>query len=118
MTKSVRIDLEAEEEIAHAIDRYETEREGLGADFWDELRAAIPYARSTGAGVSPRARPAARARSATEATGAISLRGRLRRRRHVRADHLGDAWSPAAGVLASATLTQNLRTEQHKCLHV
>jgi toxin ParE1/3/4 len=41
MTKSVRIDLEAEEEIAHAIDRYETEREGLGADFWDELRAAI-----------------------------------------------------------------------------
>ena len=27
MTKSIRIDLEAEEEIAHAIDRYETERE-------------------------------------------------------------------------------------------
>ena len=41
MTKSIRIDLEAEEEIAHAIDRYETEREGLGAEFWDELRAAI-----------------------------------------------------------------------------
>ena len=28
-------------EIAHAIDRYETEREGLGAEFWDELRTAI-----------------------------------------------------------------------------
>lgn len=41
MTKQIRIDLEAEEEIAHAIDRYETEREGLGAEFWDELRAAI-----------------------------------------------------------------------------
>ena len=41
MTKSIRIDLEAEEEIANAIDRYETEREGLGAEFWDELRAAI-----------------------------------------------------------------------------
>jgi plasmid stabilization system protein ParE len=41
MNKSIRIDLEAEEEIAHAIDRYETEREGLGAEFWDELRAAI-----------------------------------------------------------------------------
>jgi toxin ParE1/3/4 len=41
MTKSIRIDLEAEEEIAHAIDRYETEREGLGAEFWDELRAAV-----------------------------------------------------------------------------
>lgn len=41
MTKSIRIDLEAEEEIAHAIDRYETEREGLGAELWDELRAAI-----------------------------------------------------------------------------
>lgn len=41
MTKSIRIDLEAEEEIIHAIDRYETEREGLGVEFWDELRAAI-----------------------------------------------------------------------------
>lgn len=41
MTKPVRVDAEAEEEIAHAIDRYETEREGLGAEFWDELRAAM-----------------------------------------------------------------------------
>jgi toxin ParE1/3/4 len=41
MTKTIRIDAEAEEEIAHAIDHYEDEREGLGAEFWDELRAAI-----------------------------------------------------------------------------
>ena len=26
---------------AHAIDRYEDEREGLGAEFWDELRTAM-----------------------------------------------------------------------------
>jgi plasmid stabilization system protein ParE len=41
MTKAIRVDAEAEEEIAHAIDRYEREREGLGAEFWDELRSAI-----------------------------------------------------------------------------
>ena len=41
MKRAIRIDAEAEEEIAHAIDRYEQERVGLGAEFWDELRAAI-----------------------------------------------------------------------------
>ena len=41
MTKAVRVDAEAEEEIAHAIDRYEDERAGLGAEFWDELRTAM-----------------------------------------------------------------------------
>jgi hypothetical protein len=41
MTKSIRIDAEADEEISHAIDRYEREREGLGAEFWDELKAAM-----------------------------------------------------------------------------
>jgi toxin ParE1/3/4 len=41
MTKSVRVDAEAEEEIAYAIERYEDEREGLGAEFFDELRTAI-----------------------------------------------------------------------------
>ena len=34
MTKSIRIDAEADDEISHAIDRYEREREGLGAEFW------------------------------------------------------------------------------------
>ena len=38
MTKSIRIDAEAEEEITHAIDRYDNEREGLGLEFWDELQ--------------------------------------------------------------------------------
>lgn len=37
MKKSLRVDAEAEEEIAHAIDRYENEREGLGVEFWREL---------------------------------------------------------------------------------
>jgi plasmid stabilization system protein ParE len=41
MTKAIRVDAEAEEEIGHAIDRYEREREGLGAEFWDELRTAM-----------------------------------------------------------------------------
>lgn len=30
MTKSIRVDAEAEDEISHAIDRYERERQGLG----------------------------------------------------------------------------------------
>ena len=41
MTKAIRVDAEAEDEIAHAIDRYERERVGLGAEFWDELRTEI-----------------------------------------------------------------------------
>jgi plasmid stabilization system protein ParE len=41
MTKPIRVDAEAEDEIAHAIDRYEHQREGLGAEFWDELRTAM-----------------------------------------------------------------------------
>jgi toxin ParE1/3/4 len=41
MTKAIRVDAEAEEEIAHAIDRYQREREGLGAEFWDELRTVM-----------------------------------------------------------------------------
>ena len=31
MKKSIRVDAEAEEEIEHAISRYEKEREGLGS---------------------------------------------------------------------------------------
>jgi plasmid stabilization system protein ParE len=41
MNKPIRVDAEAEDEISHAIDRYEQEREGLGAEFWDELRTAM-----------------------------------------------------------------------------
>jgi plasmid stabilization system protein ParE len=41
MKRPIRIDAEAQEEIAHAIDRYEKEREGLGLEFWDELSTAI-----------------------------------------------------------------------------
>ncbi|HEX3758032.1 MAG TPA: hypothetical protein VHW23_04980 [Kofleriaceae bacterium] len=41
MTKQICIDAEAEQEISHAIDRYEREREGLGGEFWDELKIAI-----------------------------------------------------------------------------
>ncbi len=41
MTKLIRVDAEAEEEIARAIDRYESERVGLGGDFFDEVRTAI-----------------------------------------------------------------------------
>lgn len=41
MTKAIRVDAEAEEEIAHAIDWYETEREGLGGEFLDDLSIAM-----------------------------------------------------------------------------
>lgn len=39
MTKSVRVDPEAEEEIFQAIERYDQERDGLGLEFsmrWTE----------------------------------------------------------------------------------
>ncbi len=41
MSKLLRIDGEAEEEIASAIDRYDREREGLGNAFWSELSDAL-----------------------------------------------------------------------------
>jgi toxin ParE1/3/4 len=41
MKKALRVDAEAEEEIAHAIGRYDREREGLGAEFWSELSEAL-----------------------------------------------------------------------------
>jgi plasmid stabilization system protein ParE len=53
MTKSIRVDAEAEEEIAHAIDRYENEREGLGLEFWDELQTAMNTLASPGPECGP-----------------------------------------------------------------
>ena len=41
MGKPVRVDLEAEEEIAAGIDWYESKRRGLGAEFLDEISAAM-----------------------------------------------------------------------------
>jgi len=41
MTQPIRSDAEADDEISHAIERHEREREGLGAEFWDELKAAM-----------------------------------------------------------------------------
>ena len=53
MTKSIRIDAEAEDEISHAIDRYEREREGLGAEFWDEVKAAMRTLQAPGPECGP-----------------------------------------------------------------
>jgi plasmid stabilization system protein ParE len=53
MTKSIRIDAEAEEEISRAIDRYENEREGLGAAFLDELRTAMQTLETPGPECGP-----------------------------------------------------------------
>jgi toxin ParE1/3/4 len=53
MKKSIRVDADAEEEIGHAIDSYEDEREGLGAEFWDELRAALGTLESPGPECGP-----------------------------------------------------------------
>ncbi len=41
MKKSVRVDPEAEEEIAAGIDWYESKRAGLGSEFLDEVDAAV-----------------------------------------------------------------------------
>ena|SRR3990172_11535647 len=41
MRKSVRVDPEAVEEMAAAMDWYDGERPGLGAEFFDEAREAI-----------------------------------------------------------------------------
>jgi toxin ParE1/3/4 len=41
MKKVLRIDAEAEEEISHAIARYDRERDGLGLELWIELSDAI-----------------------------------------------------------------------------
>jgi len=56
MRKSICINAEAEDEISHAIDRYEEEREGLGAEFWGEVRNGDAGARSSGTGVRAGAR--------------------------------------------------------------
>jgi toxin ParE1/3/4 len=53
MTKLIRVDAEAEEEIAHAIEHYEEEREGLGAEFWDELNAALQTLEAPGPECGP-----------------------------------------------------------------
>jgi toxin ParE1/3/4 len=53
MTKPIRVDSEAEAEITHAIDRYEHEREGLGAEFWDEVKTAMKALEVPGAECRP-----------------------------------------------------------------
>lgn len=53
MIKSIRVDAEADEEITHAIERYEREREGLGAEFWNELKAAMRTLKAPGPECGP-----------------------------------------------------------------
>jgi toxin ParE1/3/4 len=49
MSKLVRLDPEAEEEIAAGIDWYEKQEPGLGAEFLDEIKAAMRSLRAPGA---------------------------------------------------------------------
>ena len=51
--RTLRLDAEAEEEIAHAIRRYESEREGLGLEFWSELSDAMDTLDEPGPECSP-----------------------------------------------------------------
>lgn len=53
MKKAIRVDAEAEAEIAHAIDYYERASDGLGAEFWVQVRLAIASLESPG----PECRP-------------------------------------------------------------
>ncbi|HEY0195564.1 MAG TPA: hypothetical protein VGC42_30830 [Kofleriaceae bacterium] len=41
MTRTLRVDAEAEIEIAEAIERYDREREGLGVAFWSTVSDAL-----------------------------------------------------------------------------
>lgn len=54
MGKRVRIDSEAEEEIIAGAAWYEDQRQGLGREFLDEIRAAVRSLRTPG----PECRPA------------------------------------------------------------
>jgi toxin ParE1/3/4 len=49
MSKLVRLDPEAEEEIAAGIDWYEKQRPGLGAEFLDEITVAMRSLQAPGA---------------------------------------------------------------------
>jgi len=53
MKKSVRVDSEAEEEIAAGIDWYESKRPGLGLEFLDEISAAMHSLEEPGPGCRP-----------------------------------------------------------------
>jgi toxin ParE1/3/4 len=53
MTKALRIDAEAQEEIDHAIERYENERDGLGLEFYTELSEAMDTLEAPGPECGP-----------------------------------------------------------------
>jgi toxin ParE1/3/4 len=53
MAKAVRVDVEAEEEIAAGIDWYERERPGLGVEFFEEIDAAIQSLQNPGPECGP-----------------------------------------------------------------
>jgi hypothetical protein len=53
MRKFIRVDAEAEDEISYAIDRYEEEREGLGAELWGEVKTAMQALEAPGPECGP-----------------------------------------------------------------
>jgi toxin ParE1/3/4 len=53
MSKVVRVDTEAEAEIAAAMDWHESEREGLGAEFLNEVRLAMQSLQTPGPECTP-----------------------------------------------------------------
>jgi hypothetical protein len=104
MTKSIRIDAEVDDEISHAIDRYEREREGLGAEFWDELRAAMRTLEA----------PGPECGSVIGLPRELGVRRKVLARfpyaivfveRYVRPRHFRHAWSSASGLLAPPSLS-------------
>ena len=53
MTKSVRVDPEAEEEIFQAIERYDQQRDGLGLEFWTEVKKVLDVLHTPGPECGP-----------------------------------------------------------------
>ena len=98
MTKTIRLDAEAEEEIVHAIERYNAERAGLGAEFLDELRDSIETLSIPGPECGSWS--ATSTRDPTQAALAIPLRHRVRRERCCSARHLRHARPSTPELLA------------------
>ena len=104
MKKSLRVDAEAEDEIEHAIEHYEDEREGLGLEFWAELSDAMDTLDDPGPECGPVIGLPPELGRSSQATIALPLCDRLRRGRNVRTDHLGDARTSTASLLAPTHL--------------
>jgi len=113
MKKSVRVDAEAEEEIAAWLDWYESKRPGLGSEFLDEVRAAMRSLERARSRVRPSEWRATGAEHQAEAREALPISDHLHRVRACCPRDRCGARSAATGLLATATLSWASRVDAH-----